>query len=64
MPTPKTVHSDATQKVIDKTLAELRLKLPASQFAAINKLAQEGRLLDVEFIVAVAKEDSDERVEQ
>jgi len=64
MPTPKIVHSDAAQKVIDKTLAELRLKLPASQFAAIDKLAQEGRLLDVESIVMVAEEDSDDGVEQ
>lgn len=64
MSNSKIVHSDAAQKVIDKTLADLRLKLPTAQFAAIDTLAQEGRLLDVESIVTVAEEDSDDGVEQ
>lgn len=64
MPDSKIVHSDAVQKVITKMLADLKSTLSVGQFSALESLAQEGRLLDVDSIMAIVEESSDNGAEQ
>lgn len=54
---PDIIYSDAVQKVIDKTLLDLKQSLPAAHMKAIQRLVDQGEFLDVESILTIAEQD-------
>lgn len=64
MPDSQIVQPDAVQKVISKTLTDLKPKLSQTEFSAMEMLAADGRILDIEEIMSIVHDDPDDGDEQ